>query len=359
MSNDSQLCAQRYVWIDILRGIAILLMVPANFAGILSEPYSILFRILSSNAAPIFIIVSVGMVVINASKHSIGYYMYRGMYIILIAMLLDFFVIGVVPFHSFNVLYIIGIGLPVGYLVRELDDKYLISLMFLVFAISFILQYFFGYNKYLLFVDVNNIEWVGVKSIASSFFIDGLFPIFPWLGYVFFGVWFFRYVFFKEGNNIPLSFVYVALIVSCIGYVFLLYPPSWIHSFVSGGLLNTRGGIAEIFYPPSLAFLLSTLSVFVLLAYLIKLSSNFKMWYVVNKFGQYSMLIYLVHKILIYLVSIPLLEKMNINSIKTWQEYSMIMLVVFVILFIICVLTENIKKYWKPKSVFIKLIIGS
>ena len=66
--RQSRLC-----WIDALRGLAIILMVPANLA----EPHAVWYRILRSFAAPIFIMLSAGMVVLTAERHTLSYYLAR------------------------------------------------------------------------------------------------------------------------------------------------------------------------------------------------------------------------------------------------------------------------------------------
>lgn len=45
----------RISWIDVLRGVAIILMMPANLSIFWSAPHPLWFRVLASYAAPIFI----------------------------------------------------------------------------------------------------------------------------------------------------------------------------------------------------------------------------------------------------------------------------------------------------------------
>ena len=57
--------SSRLRWVDSLRGFAILAMIPANLLHYYAEPHPLWYRVFAScAAAPIFIAVSAGMVVL-------------------------------------------------------------------------------------------------------------------------------------------------------------------------------------------------------------------------------------------------------------------------------------------------------
>jgi uncharacterized membrane protein len=60
---------ERLIWIDALRGLAIILMIPENFSPYFVEPQAMWFRVPVSFAAPLFVTLSAGMVVLNAAKY--------------------------------------------------------------------------------------------------------------------------------------------------------------------------------------------------------------------------------------------------------------------------------------------------
>ena len=74
----------RIIWVDFLRGIAIMLMIPANLSPYYAEPHAMWYRFMSSLAAPMFISLSAGMVVLNSEKHHFDYYLMRGAAVMLI-----------------------------------------------------------------------------------------------------------------------------------------------------------------------------------------------------------------------------------------------------------------------------------
>src|SRR3954467_8108237 len=100
--------------IDILRGMAIFAMIAANMAAHnLAEPHPFIFRLYGSFAAPTFILLAGMMVSYTAilKKHYFKYYLIRGLGILLVASLIDYFLWDTIPFSTFDVLYIIGLSL--------------------------------------------------------------------------------------------------------------------------------------------------------------------------------------------------------------------------------------------------------
>jgi uncharacterized membrane protein len=85
----SQPTSNRLLWVDAVRGLAILLMIPANLSPYFAEPHPLWYRVLGSCAAPLFISVSAGMVVLGAHNHSLAYYCRRGGWVVLIGAFID------------------------------------------------------------------------------------------------------------------------------------------------------------------------------------------------------------------------------------------------------------------------------
>src|SRR5215471_9562416 len=83
--------SSRDVTIDVLRGLAIFLMVAANLAASsLEEPHPLWFRLYGSFAAPLFVLVSGMMVAYSTLRKGYGlrHFLARGAVVILIAVLL-------------------------------------------------------------------------------------------------------------------------------------------------------------------------------------------------------------------------------------------------------------------------------
>src|SRR4051812_49048639 len=105
----------RIATIDVVRGFAIFLMVPANMAAsVYVEPHALWFRVASSFAAPTFVMVAGMMIVLaqNSRAKSWGYYLSRGILLVGMGAFIDVFVYKFFPFYSFDVLYLIGISCP-------------------------------------------------------------------------------------------------------------------------------------------------------------------------------------------------------------------------------------------------------
>ncbi len=97
--------SSRLRWVDALRGFAILAMIPANLLHYYAEPHPLWYRVFAScAAAPIFIAVSAGMVVLGSGNRSLAYYACRGGYAVLIGAVPDLGLWRIVPFVSMDVL---------------------------------------------------------------------------------------------------------------------------------------------------------------------------------------------------------------------------------------------------------------
>src|ERR1700740_2737283 len=139
---------QRDNTIDILRGIAIFAMVAANMsAHTFQAPHPYWFRIYGSVAAPTFVFLA-GLMVSFTSFHktySLAYYLKRGIAIICISACIDMFCWGAVPFATFDVLYVIGLSLPLGKLFSDLHRSLQIFILLLLFIMAPVLQHYLGY----------------------------------------------------------------------------------------------------------------------------------------------------------------------------------------------------------------------
>src|SRR4030042_6093464 len=184
----------RVLWVDFLRGIAIILMIPANLSPYYAEPHAMWYRIMSSLAAPTFISLSAGMVILNSQKHHLNYYLTRGALVVLIGVLLDTLLWRILPFTGVDVLYVIGIGIPLMYIVRQQKISTLIASGGIFILAAPFLQVLLGYHPEVLEIELVSVNLPDISRVAASWLVDGYFPLFPWLGYTFFGAALFKYV---------------------------------------------------------------------------------------------------------------------------------------------------------------------
>lgn len=135
--------------IDILRGLAIFTMIPANMAAHgLAEPHSFGFRLYGSVAAPLFVFLAGMMVVytLNKKSYTLSYYIKRAGLTCLIAVLIDTLIWGTLPFLTFDVLYVIAFAMPVIYFFYRLPTWAQVLIVCAIFALTPILQQTMGYN---------------------------------------------------------------------------------------------------------------------------------------------------------------------------------------------------------------------
>ena len=347
----------RLPWVDTLRGLAIVLMVPANLAPYLSEPHSIWFRILGSFAAPTFIMLSAGMIVLRGDKHSFSYYLTRGAIVTGVGVLLDTLLWGILPFTSFDVLYPIGLSMPLLYLLRRADARELLYISIIIILGTYVLQALFGYHAEALEVYFEEIALPTPGRLLQSWFIDGWFPVFPWLGYAFIGALFFRTL-FAEGTGVSHHFLTLGALLTAAGFALLFLPIPFIRNLADGSILESRGGYSEIFYPPTFAYIFTSIGIVVLSSAVLR-RMHFKPTHaVLGFFGRYSMMVYILHQVLGAEVLLPILESQRIETIDSGPLFTAANLAVLAVIAAICLGIERIKRYHRPKSTIAQVLIG-
>ncbi len=278
----------RDISIDVTRGLAIFMMIAANtLPYLLMPPVPLPVRIYGTFAAPIFVTLAGMMVALTRKMHRFGYFMERGAIIVLIGILIDVFLWNVYPFVGADVLYLIGISLPIAYLFLSVDRRLRWAIIGLIFLLTPALQYAVGYRE-IHFLDNS------LNGIAHSLLIDGYFPLFPWLGFSLLGAqlgtlrW-------KDGeimkyDNIGMAAVIVALLV--VGSILWIAFP---------GNMYTREGYAELFYPPTIGFIITAVGVILLAIGIVDALSWKRIFEPFRSMGSYSLQIYVAHLIVIAL----------------------------------------------------------
>lgn len=333
---------QRDTSIDLLRGLAIVTMIAANMAAhSLVEPHSFFMRICGSLAAPLFIFLA-GMMVsytLHSKQHPLSYYLKRGGLTILMAALIDVFVWGVFPFSTFDVLYVIGLGMPLIYFFVRLAKQLQGMLILLIFAVTPVLQYFFGYIAYpveLSVFEMQGFEELGTVPFAQQFFIDGWFPVFPWLGVSFLGAYIGTMKQVKREEQVQRNLLIAGSTLFGIGVVLWLFfcpelysNEGFIETARSSNLytiLLSRGGYSELFYPPTLYYFCVYLGLIFLSLPLFRKLQDMRMLQFLSVFGRSSLLVYILHTVFIAFVfnqmdtytALPFLGLYALHSVVLW-----------------------------------------
>lgn len=319
----------RTLHFDILRGLAISLMIMANcVAPVYSAMPPLWMRLIGSLAAPSFMILA-GMMLALTSKPK----PMRGLSLIAIGALIDLLLWRIVPFMTCDVLYTIGIGIMVtAYPARTLSIKTLWGMGVLFLVIGQGLQAVFGYNKAIFNIYLTPKEAVPpvldiFKHIAHQYFVDGWFPLFPWLGFIWLGAALQRSLQAQtEGFRSPydnrllmplewMLFAAVSLICSAAYWSLTFKLP------------EPRLGYSELFYAPTAGFCFTAISVFVVTLLIVQLILRWRfIRFLLAPFGslgQQSMWIYVVHLVVIEYVMVPYFTTANLfqfwfNALTLW-----------------------------------------
>jgi uncharacterized membrane protein len=284
---------QRDNSIDILRGFAIFTMVAANMsAHSFAEPHPFWFRIYGSFAAPTFVMLAGLMVGFTAyhKNYPMSYYLRRGLIVMLTGALIDVFCWGAVPFSTFDVLYIIGLSLPIGKLFLGLNKWLKMALLLVLFAATPLIQCMLGYHEEVtepslsLFMSEG---WQGA-IVWKQFLVDGWFPLFPWLGVSLLGV-------FIGGYRCSVPIEKANRMLGLTGLVFFIVGlMSWV---IIDPKLVEREGYSELFYPPTLMFFSAFLGgILVIMSVLYSVRNSKFLWFF-SVYGKSSLLMYLMHTI--------------------------------------------------------------
>lgn len=286
---------ERVKWIDMLRGFAIFLMIPINLAGeVLADEYPLILRAACSLAAPIFIMLSGFMASITLDKHhSFKYYILRrGLFILFVGVLVDVIVWQIYPFTTFDVLYLIGISIPIAYLAVGLKSYQRIGAILVIIVLTPILQQAFGYTYYPIELGLNGEITVEVENqtgIANHLFVDGWFPLFPWLALSLIGIELADIFKRKRSDEFGLFLLYMGLPLVILGILTYLFIPS---------KMLVREGYNELFYPPSIQYLMSFIGASILsFFFFIKIEKTkwSKMFSPLGNMGKAALPIYFVH----------------------------------------------------------------
>jgi len=244
-------------------------------------------------------------------------------------------------------------------MVRKVDLKELLLLAVITFLAGYALLQLFGYHAEALEVYyLEEMFWPGALRLLQSWFIDGWFPIFPWLGYAFLGAAFFKYLASRDGR-IPVTNTLVwGLVLTALGFVLLFIPVEGIENFASGEIIHNRGGYSEIFYPPTPGYIILSLGIFLLFVRVIYRMQTNPLGDIVSFFGKYSMLVYLAHQIMGYLLLGPIIEAFGVDAISVGWFFTFANLMIIALVYLVCLLAGAFKQQYKFDNSFLHVIIG-
>jgi len=234
----------RYVELDIARSIAILIMIVANAAPALLEQESAhpIFRLICSLAAPLFIFISGLTFRVNIDNNKNGL-LKNAFYLLASAAFVDVAIWRIMPFCTFDVLYLIAFSQIITFFIFKLSPNLRVVTFCVLAIVLVVVQQLLSYRFEIadsLIADV-----IGSKgpfySVQSSFkrlVFDGWFPILPWSLLFLSG----SLISYQRLNHLFLEKKVTRLIV------WILFIG--VFSFFSANIgQEIRNGYMEVFYP--------------------------------------------------------------------------------------------------------------
>lgn len=268
--------------IDRLRGLSVLLMLAANLAPItVPTPRWFAYRVLSSFCAPTFVLLFGLMIGKNQPK--LRDVWLRAATLLGVAALIDVVIWGVRPFFYYDILYLVGLGLPIVALACRLPNAVHVASAAAVVTCSSHLRQTLASGSL-------------PDAVENALFL-GWFPVFPWLGWALFGAALGRYSTTHRLSPRVLAVAAAALVTTGLAA-----------SFTFPETLRERGGYAELFYPPTYGALAGLIGLSLAIWLLLTRLGASAFTRLLEAFGRRSLVVYIVHIAVIGRVLHPLVD---------------------------------------------------
>ncbi|MFZ4567516.1 MAG: acyltransferase family protein [Bacteroidota bacterium] len=324
---------ERNIWIDFIRSIAIIIMIIANSAAVIgNKEYSYFFRIICSLAAPLFVLLSGISFSVSSKYQSTSHTKTRSaLYLLITASCIDLFIWQSPPFYTFDVLYIIAFGIFLNIFLNHKTLVYFLSFILLSIGLAVYLQVVLPYRFEMQEISLQNIVDMNIRDYIMSsiryMFVDGWFPIFPWICLPIIGTLIVKYQSIYQSNKLYVyMFSLFALLVSIYGLI------------TASSIVPLRNGYVELFYPASyLIFILvcSGALLFFTNTFHNKTSNTFINYF--SMIGKYSLFIYIIHIAIIHFVLDVFFNSLDASS------FAVVMVIFTVSLYVIIAMLELTK----------------
>lgn len=308
--------------VDVLRGLAVLMMVCGNLPTVLSMEYYPFWLVLCNAwAAPLFIVISGMMVAFTTQTrgHGLKYFLFRGTLLIIVGLIIEVFMLGGYPFMFFQILYLIGVSLPIAYLFSHLGA----TLRWLTVIIFFL--------SYPLIQETLK----PADPVIHRFIVDGWFPIFPWLGFSLLGVNL-AYLRWKPSSNAAMwkNFAFSGIGISAFGgFIWWLtfHYYSW----------------------PSVGYVISAVGVILMLFPLVDYKPSLILYKPLQALGESSLFMYILHLSLLYYIVAPTWSEVNLET------FLMIYMTISSFMVLVAYGLRGLKRRWKNRPFIVRFFIGS
>lgn len=357
---------KRIISLDTLRGFAIFVMLICNSAPFhWHKDFSFYMRAFISIAAPLFFAVSglvLGFIYNKNPKDFQKRTLRHGALILLVAVLNDIFIFGIAPFLSFDILYPIGISLLLAPVLTRFPKNmlFVIAITILLFPLYLI----FGYNDNVYIINIFDINFnlwnfkfgrtlcvlgevseFSITRMLQSWFVDGWYPIFPWVGFYLLSFWIGIHIKSIRSSKIYINNYQIvfSLLIMISGLI-----------YISQSSRMERAGYLELFYPPDFMFIITILMFLYFIISIPERILEHKIFLPFTIFGRSSLPLYIIQNLLI-IYFLPVIYKMvDNNYIISFLIFSTIMLVIAILLYLI-----KRNKFWYKIPYLVRFLLGS
>lgn len=287
----------RDIPVDLIRGLAIVLMVAANTVpALLLPPAPFLLRLLATLAAPLFIALSGMMVALSwtKKKHNLSYFVIRGGLVILTGAALEVLTYGKIPFVSADVLYLIGLSLPLTYLFLACGTRIRRAMIPVIFCLGPALWCIIPYPALPIATTLSGLPGSGLSpgAVAASWIVTGWFPVIPWLGFAFLGAELGMVRWQQAGIRRFTTPKIGTLALGCLAAGAALWA-------LCPGPHVVRFGYIELFYPAVPGFCICMTGFIVALFIAADLLPETRLLSPLRAMGECSLAIYILHSLII------------------------------------------------------------
>jgi hypothetical protein len=212
--------------------------------------------------------------------------------------LIDVFINQLVPFEGFDVLYLIGLGIPITALTLRLSNRAILFFITTIVLAGVMLRMHFGYGDVVMTdIDFTNGVYWPVRAQWECWLYCGWFPILPWLAFMLSGGLIGKiYKRDKDGAALfgNVRFLLGASLVLLLGVVMQIQDPA---------PMIGRHGYAEIFYPTTVGMFCTLLGVSVIALFVAHFIQHFAfVQRVIRPLGVGVLGIYILHLFMISVV---------------------------------------------------------
>jgi len=260
-----------------------------------------------------------------------------------------------VPFLDVDVLYLIGLALPLIYLYLGLPERKRWVVIVAILCATPLLHAGFGYSAEIIATpDVSLIPFSisgdpfpAPVEIARAWFMEGWFPVFPWLAVAFFGAELGRYR-WREGVAPRFRFKnegqWGAGLMFAGALLWALFP----------GAQYARDGYVELFYPPMIGFFVFVSGLIILaLTVLDHIPAQYGLLDPLRAAGECSLAVYLAQ----YTVIVKGIEPFGLQL--PLPAYLGAFLVLYTGMILLAYFLRYVRTSWHGQPFLVRFLIGS